>query len=296
MKIGVIGTGYWGKNHVRTYHEMMMKGMIDSMVICDSNEAQAKELSRTYDIEYRTDYNVMLRDPDIDAVSIVTPSATHYNLAKEFMRAGKDVLVEKPMTLNSDEAKDLVNVADKTGCILMVGHIFRYHPAVIKLKHKIYSGELGDIKLMMSNRLDFGIPRTDMGVIHALGIHELDLYCYLMGVDFPKSITASITGVNGIEESALISMDFGNTKGYAHESWIMPTGKQRDIVVVGTEGHMKIDYITPPAEPLKAELIHFIDCVRTRNSPETNGMVGMRAVVMAEKALESARLGRRMIL
>ena len=128
--IGVIGTGYWGKNHVRTYSELVSEGIIDEVKICDINEKRARELGNAFNIDYLTDYKELIRDPKIDAVSIVTPSPTHYQLAKEFMEAGKDVLVEKPMTMDSVEAEKLVQIGRDTGQILMVGHIFRHHPAV----------------------------------------------------------------------------------------------------------------------------------------------------------------------
>ena len=328
-QIGVIGTGYWGKNHVRTYSELVSEGKIKKVVICDLDEKRAMELGKAFNIEYLTDYGKLLEDPKIDAVSIVTPSATHYEIAKEFMEAGKDVLVEKPMTMDPKEASKLVKISEKTGQNLMVGHIFRYHPAVKELKRRIDLGELGTVQLMSSNRLYFGAPRTDMGVIYALGIHEVDMYCYLMNVMYPKSIFAStsICIQKDIEETVMISMDFGSVKGYAFESWLMPSsGKQRDLIVVGSEKSAKIDYLKPQelrmfdiriaesisggkknfnvndegsytipipyAEPLKEELTHFLHCIRTREKPISDGVVGMRAVVMAEKALESSRTGR----
>jgi predicted dehydrogenase len=328
-RIGVIGTGYWGKNHVRTYSELVSEGKIEKVVICDIDEKRAMELGKAFNIEYLTDYSKLLKDPKIDAVSIVTPSATHYKIAKEFMEAGKDVLVEKPMTMDSIEAGKLVEISERTGQNLMVGHIFRYHPAVRELKRRIELGELGTIRLMSSNRLYYGAPRSDMGVIYALGIHEVDMYCHLMNVNYPKSIIAitSICMQKGIEETAMISMDFGDVKGYAFESWLMPSsGKQRDLIVVGSEKSAKIDYLKPQelkifdirisenisdgkknfkvddegsytipipySEPLKEELNHFIHCIKTREKTLSDGIVGMHAVVMAEKALESARTGR----
>ncbi len=327
--IAVIGTGYWGKNHVRTYSELASEGVIDSVKICDLDEKRARELGEAFNIEYLTDYKELIADPNIDAVSIVTPSHTHYALAKEFMEVGKDVLVEKPMTMDSKEAEQLVKIAKNTNQILMVGHIFRHHPAVKELKHRIDQGEFGKIRLISSNRLSFGAPRKDMGVIYALGVHEVDMFCYLMDRDYPDSIhtTASYTLQSDIEETAMITMDFNNTKAYAFESWLMPAyGKQRDLVVVGSEKTAKIDYLKPQelevfdiriaeqdfdgktafsvenegsytipipyAEPLKEELRHFIQCVNDRSTPISDGEIGLRAVKMAEAALESVKSGR----
>jgi predicted dehydrogenase len=326
--VGVIGTGYWGKNHVRTYSELVSEGILDHVLICDINEKRAKELGSAFNIGYLTDYHDLIDNPDIDAVSIVTPSPTHYHLAKEFMEAGKDVLVEKPMTMNISEAKDLVRISEETNQILMVGHIFRHHPAVKELKNRINIGELGAIRLISSNRLSFGVPRSDMGVIYALGIHEVDMFCHLMNVDYPLNILADTrcTLQPSIEESAMISMDFGNATAYAFESWLMPaSGKQRDLIVVGSEKVAKIDYLKPQelqmfdiriaeqdyngktsfsvenegsytipipyAEPLKEELKNFIHCIQSRENPLSDGVIGMRAVVMAEAALDSAKKG-----
>ena len=326
--IAVIGTGYWGKNHVRTYSELADEGIIDNVKICDLDEKRARELGKSFNIEYLTDYKELINDPNIDAVSIVTPSSTHYNLAKEFMEAGKDVLVEKPMTMDSKEAEKLVNISNKTDRILMVGHIFRHHPAVKELKQRIDRGEFGNIQLISSNRLSFGAPRKDMGVIYALGIHEVDMFCYLMGREYPDNIhtTASYALQSDIEETAMITMDFGGIKTYAFESWLMPAyGKQRDLVVVGSEKTAKIDYLKPQeiqvfdihiaeqdfggktsfsvenegsytipipyAEPLKEELRHFITCVNDRSKPASDGQIGLRAVRMAEAALKSAKIG-----
>ncbi len=326
--IAVIGTGYWGKNHVRTYSELANEGVIDNVKICDLDEKRARELGEAFNIEYLTDYKELISDPKIDAVSIVTPSATHSQLAKEFMEAGKDVLVEKPMTMNAEEAEKLVKISEDTGRILMVGHIFRHHPAVKELKHRIDLGEFGKIQQISSNRLSFGAPRKDMGVIYALGIHEVDMFCHLMDRDYPDTIFAATSRClqSNIEETAMITMDFGGIRTYALESWLMPAyGKQRDLVVVGSEKTAKIDYLKPQelqifdiriaeqdydgntafnvenegsytipipyAEPLKEELRHFIKCVEDRFTPISDGSIGQRAVVMAEAALESARTG-----
>lgn len=326
--IAIIGTGYWGKNHVRTYSELAEEGVIDNVIICDLDEKRARELGNAFNIEYLTDYKKLITDPFIDAVSIVTPSATHYKMAKEFMEADMDVLVEKPMTMDSGEAEELVKISEDTSQILMVGHIFRHHPAVKELKHRINLGEFGKIQQISSNRLSFGAPRKDMGVIYALGIHEVDIFCHLMDRDYPDTIFAATSRClqSDIEETAMITMDFGDTRTYALESWLMPAyGKQRDLVVVGSEKSAKIDYLKPQelqvfdiriaehdydgktafnvenegsytipipyAEPLKEELRHFIKCVEERSTPISDGQIGLRAVIMVEAALESALTG-----
>ena len=330
LGIAVIGTGNWGKNHVRVYKELMAEGVIDRLKICDADANRARQLGDDLKVEWVSDYRDIIKDADIKAVSIATPSKAHYPIGKEFIEAGKDVLLEKPMTMDINEAKKLVKAAAQQNRILMAGHIFRYHPAVRELKRMIDAGELGKIQNIIGNRLYFGLPRKDMGVIYALGIHELDMFCYLLGVDYPKSITATASKSysQDIEETAFIAMDFGHAKGYAFESWLVAAySKMRDLVVVGSKGSARVDYLTPQelhifdnriiteeglpvrvedkgkrtislpyAEPLKEELKHFISCIMSRQNPLTNGVVGLRGVVMAEAALSSVRIGRAVML
>ena len=328
--VAVIGVGHWGKNHARVYHQLKLKGLVDRVKICDVDGSRVHELSNALHIEGVTDYRQILTDPEIQAVSIVTPSHTHCPLGKEFMEAGKDILVEKPMAMTPKDAEKLVEVADKTRRILMAGHIFRYHPAIRELKRRLEIQELGEIQNIFSQRLDFGLPRTDMGVIHALGTHELDMLCYLLNRVYPDSVTVAVSHSLGsqIEETGILAMDFGNAKGYALESWLLPAyGKKRDLVIVGSKKTAFVDYLEPQelaifdtriviqggkpvgvedngkhivslpfAEPLQEEIEHFISCVDSRSKPLTDGLVGWRAVVMAEAALESARTGKQVKL
>jgi len=325
--VGVLGTGKWGKNHVRVYKELKDEGHIDRLVICDVDENAVKQLAKANDVEYVTNCARVRDDPRIQAVSIVTPSKTHFSLAKEFMAAGKDVLVEKPMTMDTTEAKNLVITATEQARILMVGHVFRFHPAIKALRQHIERGELGTIKLLITNRLVFGAPRKDMGVIYALGVHDLDLYCYLLDRELPSSVIATASSILGadIEETAELVLDFGDAVGFALESWMVPAyGKKRDLAVIGTEKCAYIDYLDTTkftlfetgisadltfsaqrsdqtrevslnhTEPLKEELKHFIDCVENRKEPLSSGQVGWRSVIMAEKALESSREGKKL--
>jgi len=328
--IAVIGVGHWGKNHARVYKELCQEGVVDSVQICDVDEARVLELSGKLGVQCTSDYQKILDDPKIQAVSIVTPSRTHYKIARECMGAGKDVLVEKPLTMDVAEAEELVKIANKNNRILMVGHVFRYHPAVKELRRRINEGELGKIQTIMSSRETFGLPRKDMGVIYALGIHELDMFCYLMEVDYPQSVTAVTSKVynQDIEEIAMLALDFGDVKGYAFESWLVPGHeKKRDLIVVGSKMSTRVDYLKPQelslfdtkvvtenevpisvedngervisipyAEPLKEELRHFISCIHSKQEPLTDGEVGLRGVAMAEAALISARTGKAVMM
>jgi predicted dehydrogenase len=286
----------------------------------------AQRFGKANNIPYSSDYRELLGDDELDAVSIVTPSPTHHSISKEFLMSGKDVLVEKPMTMTSDEGRELVDTAGESGKLLMVGHIFRHHSAVQEVRQRIERLDLGDIYYMESNRTAFSIPRRDMGVLLALGIHEMDIFCYLLGKDYPTEITAITESYlrPGIEETARIYMAFPDkVKGYAFESWLTPTSeKKRELVVVGSRKSVRIDYLKPQEiqifdtsiearnggegdyrlrneghftipiqyrEPLESELSNFIHCVRTREEPISDMHSGLRAVKMIELVQQSVR-------
>ncbi len=314
MKIAVIGTGYWGKNHVRALKELMDEGMIDTLQVCDIDEKRIKEMASSFNLPYTTDYKELIHS-DIDGVVIATPSTTHYKLTKEFMEAGKDVLVEKPMTLDSKEAEELIKIAEKNGNILSVGHIFRYHSAVNEIRERMRRGDFGEIYYMMSNRYSLRMPRKDMGVMFALAIHEVDIFCYLLDRDYPEAIFATMGNYIGETEEVaqIISYFDNNVRGYAFESWLSPNGKRRELTVVGSKMSAFVDYLKPNEikifditissegistegsytipieyrEPLKEELKNFIDCIETRKQPVADMYAGKRAVEMIEVAMKA---------
>jgi predicted dehydrogenase len=302
--------------------------------VCDSREQVAERFGKANSIPYTTRYEDILEDDGVDAVSLVTPSPTHFNISKQLLEAGKDVLVEKPMTMTSAEGRELIGVAEGAGKILMVGHIFRHHSGVLEVRKRIEQWDLGDIYYMESNRTAFSIPRKDMGVLLALAIHEMDLFCYLIGQDYPDEITA-ITECylsEGIEETARIYMAFpAKVKAYAHESWLTPLSeKKRELIVVGSRKSARVDYLKPQElqifdtsieeahngdgsqlrlrneghftipieykEPLHQELADFIHCVKTRETPRSDMHCGLRAVEMIEMVQRSVREKRTVIV
>ena len=332
--IGIIGTGYWGKNHIRIYKALLMENQIDYLKLCDTNEMRLKQIAEDYGLEFTSNIDDIKNDNKITAVVIVTPSSTHYELSKKFLESGIDVFVEKPITLNSEEAKDLVEIAKKNNRILMVGHLFRYHSAVRDIKKRIDIGEFGKINMIITYRFALGVPREDMGVVYALAVHELDLSCYLLNQDSPRSILAEFARFHQekVEEMANISMDFANgAKSYMMESWNIPVyGKKRELIIIGSEKSAIIDYLIPNEykiydtkikkqyignktilerednaiskiiidykEPLREEILHFIRCIKNRENPETDGMVGYKAVLMCEAAFKSAKENKRIFL
>jgi len=329
--IGIIGAGSWGKNHLRIYKALLLEKKIDYLRICDIDEERAKELSQINSIDYTTSINELLNDTKITAVVIVSPSSTHYELSKLSLESGKDVFVEKPITLNSDNAMKLIDLAKSKQKILMVGHLFRYHPVVEEIKKKIEIGEFGKIQMILTFRLALGVPRKDMGVILALAVHDLDLTCYLLDKKEPESILVDNGKFNQEEvvEMTNISLNFeNNTKGYIMESWNIPVyDKKRELIIIGSEKSALVNYLNPSEyqifesslkrrrsgeksifelqrngiqkisiaykEPLKQELLHFIKCIETRTNPITDGLVGYHAVRMCEKAKISAEKNKR---
>ena len=329
--IGIIGTGYWGKNQVRNYNSLLLEEKIEYLKICDIDKKRAKELSSIHSIEYTTNIKDLLNDNKITAVVIATPSSTHYELAKISLESDKDVFVEKPLTLKSDNAMKLINLAKQRGKILMVGHLFRYHPIIEEIKKKIEIGEFGKIQMIMSFRLALGVPRKDIGVILALAVHDLDLTCYLLNKKEPESILVDNGKFNQEEviETTNISLNFdNNTKGYIMDSWNIPVyGKRRELIIIGSEKSALVNYLTPSEyyifdssiknrinndivifeknnngtqkitidykEPLKQEILHFVKCIETRTTPNSDGLVGYYAVRMCERAKLSAEKNKR---
>lgn len=321
--IGLIGTGYWGKNHARVYRELLEEGFIDDLVFCDVDKKRVKDLAGA-DIRYTTDYRELLSDETIDAVDIVTPSKTHKSIGSEFLKSGKDVFVEKPMTMSSEEADEFIKIAEDSKRTLMVGHIFRYHPGVNEIKSKIIKNEFGKIHYMDTKRTAFNSPRRDMGVLYALGVHDVDLYCHLLGQDYPEQIqcTRGKYLQSGIEEIAYINLLFkGDILCHAFESWMSPfSRKTREFTVIGSKMSAKIDYLKPQEilffqgnidaysegdgtisfdisdegittksipfrEPLKEELLDFLECIKTGKTPVADMYSGKRAVEMIESCM-----------
>jgi len=316
MKIGLIGTGYWGRNHARVWRELKDEGIIDDFILCDVNENAVKPLAKDFGVKYETNPRRIIEDKSIDAVDISSSTPTHYTLAKNSLMNGKHVLVEKPMAENSIECEELINLSKSFERILMVGHIFRYHPALIELKNMISRGEFGDILTLYTRRLSFRVPRKDMGVLMALAIHDVDIYTYLLDED-PIELFAELNTnfIKGIEEDAHIIMKFPKTFGYIHVSWNFPVGgKIRELIIVGTESSAKIDYLKPDEivvynasiteesiknegsfikrvpykEPLKEELLDFVRCIKNGTKPKADMYVGKKAVEIIEKINEAA--------
>ena len=328
INIAVIGTGPWGKNHVRVYNEIDTANL---KYVCDLNKDSLNKLKLKDYTKKTSDYKEVVNDPNVDGVSICVPASFHYKITKEFLCAGKNVLVEKPLCLSSKEAKDLIKIAENNKLHLMVGHIFRFNPAILKIKEIIKTGELGKIYFISLSRLGLTKPREDCGAILNYAVHDFDILCDILDKKLATEITANTTNClnREFEDIAIISLKYGDVLGLIEASWLTPK-KRRDLWIIGEKKSAYIDTInfeiqiydsgiipqynslgefqhithegdihkisTDNKEPLKSELEHFIECIKNDNIPLTNGYVGLRSILMAEIALKSAKEKRTIIV
>ncbi len=313
--IGLIGFGYWGKNILRNLYEL---GILHSACDTDRNNILERK-ERFPEIQYTSSVEEILKEPEITAVAIATPASTHYRLVKQALNSGKDVFVEKPLSLTVKEGEKIVALAKKKKKILMVGHILQYHPAIISLKDLISKGALGKIQYVYSNRLNIGKLRTEENILWSFAPHDISVILALLGEE-PKEIsTFGGDFLNqGICDTTITTMEFKNgVKAHIFVSWLHPF-KEQKLIVVGTkamavfddlsekklvvyshkiewkEGKIpvaqKADYKIIPLEkkePLKEEMLHFVECVTERKNPISDGHEGLKVL----KVLESAEKG-----
>jgi len=313
IKVGVIGAGRWGQNHVRTFSELEcdLVGIADPM-------PNTAELAKKYGIVHEVNYKDLI--PKVDAVSIATPTDTHYKIVKECLSSGKHVLVEKPITMDSNEAKELVSMAAEKGLILAVGHLFRFNSAVLKLKDEMKN--IGDIDYITSRYIhSTNPPRADSGTIFNFAIHLFDVLNYLLEVRPKKIFCKRMCHISPErEDCALISVDYGDFIASIEVSWLHPL-KKRDMWVIGSKQKIYSDLLEQTMtkyfieisqkeiinsgksnidieknEPLKEELRHFIDCVEQDKTPLNSGTIGFEIVKLCEAALMSAKTGKEVVL
>ncbi|MEM2280452.1 MAG: Gfo/Idh/MocA family oxidoreductase [Candidatus Bathyarchaeia archaeon] len=305
--VAVIGAGFWGKNHARVFSELEEAELL---AVCDINIERAKNVSKQFGVEAYAEAGRMLRRKDIEAVSICTWSTS---LAKEAMRAlkaGKHVLVEKPMAANSKQAETLLKTAEKEGLHLLVGFLMRFIPGVRYIKSAIENKRIGELVCATAKRVSQWPERVgDIGVVKDLAIHDIDITRYLFGGD-PVAVYAKTGNMKHklFEDYAHIMLTFeGGKNAFIESNWLTPY-KTRVLVVTGSEAIMKLDYITqeliiedaketvqpriPWQEPLKLELQHFINCILGKEKPQITGEDGLRALKIAEAALKSSKTGR----
>lgn len=233
LKVGIIGYGYWGPNLTRNFAEIPASEVV---AIADMKDEQLKRAQSKYpNVILTRDYHDLF-NLDLDAVVVSTPPATHYSIAKECLEHGLNVLVEKPLTLKSEHAQELVEIADRRELVLMVGHTFEYNSAVHALKSYIDSGELGEIYYIDAARLNLGLFQRDSNVVWDLAPHDISILLFLLG---QNPIAVSAKGVScvfeGTYDVAYLNLAFSNkVSAYIHVSWLDPC-KVRRITVVGSK-------------------------------------------------------------
>ncbi len=324
MKVGVIGLGYWGPNVVRNF---LSTPGVEKVYACDLDETRLKFVkSRFPSIELTNDTEFILKSPEIDAVAIVTPVATHFPLAKKALENGKHVLVEKPMTSSVKEAEELIEISEKKNLVLMVDHTFIFTGAVRKIKELIDAGEIGELYYFDSVRVNLGLFQHDVNVIWDLATHDVSIMNYVVNSK-PVSVSAFGTAhYNGIEDIAYITVNFDSgTIAHFHVNWLAPV-KVRKILIGGTKKMIVYDD-TEPSEKVKVydkgviattkEGIHrvlisyrtgdmyapkldetealnlvcknFIESIENKQKPITDGVSGLEVVRILEAAEKSIK-------
>lgn len=315
--VGLVGCGYWGKNLARNLHHL---GELSA--VCDADRKTLEGVKKAYPgVRVVRRHAELLEDADLTAVLVAAPAAQHYALARDFLRAGKDVFVEKPLALSVPEAEELVEIAGSGRRILMVGHLLEYHPAIRKLKDLVASGELGEVHYVYSNRLNLGKVRKEENILWSFAPHDISVILLLLG-SFPE--WASTTGASylqrGVPDVTMTCLTFpGGVRAHVFVSWLHPFKEQKLVVIgsrkmavfddVAREGKLKVydkgiewengepvvrqtaesTLYVPDLEPLREELAHFLDCVRTRRTPRTDGQNGLRVLRVLDACQRSVR-------
>ncbi len=311
QQIAVIGAGNWGKNIVRTLHSMDALHSVTEQ--SDSLRSVVKE--QYPNIEILESVDELLQQSSCPVI-LATPVATHFALAKKLLEAGRDLLIEKPMAMNQQECIELNAIAKKNKCILMVGHLLIYQPAVTFIKEYMTGKKLGKIHHIYQVRRNLGTIRTHENALYSLGVHDLAVLDYLVG-QAPSNIQVEGQSIvnEGIEDDVQVHMTFvSGLQTHLHNSWLWPI-KERYLMVSGEKGMLKFDegdqsvtlysyqvddqfkinreepevIFQNSAQPLEAELTHFIACCTSRATPNSDGAQGERVVSLMQKAMQKLK-------
>lgn len=305
MRIGVIGTGAMGQHHLRIYSEM---NNIELVGLCDIDKKRAESLARIYKTTPYFDHKELLKQ-ELDAVSVVVPTTFHARIALDAIESGTHLLVEKPIADTLENADAIINASHDAKVKLMVGHIERFNPAVLKLREIIDSGMLGKIVSISSRRVGPFNPRIrDVGIIMDLGVHDIDVISYLYGRKINEVYTIAGSDIHSFEDHASILLRCDtNLSGMVETNWLTPH-KIRNLTAIGLKGVAYLDYIkqtvelhdkawirtakVEPREPLKNELEHFIKAVSNGGEIISNGETSRHALEVVMAAIESYQKGK----
>lgn len=324
VAVAVVGTGNMGRHHVRNYAELA-GARLEAVV--DADHQRATELAAPHGAAaYASVEELLAAAPEVEAVSVATPTATHRALAGQLLEAGKHVLVEKPIAPTVAEAEELTELAAQRGLVLAVGHVERFNPAVRELKRRIDAGQMGTLLSLVARRVGVMPPQVkDADVIVDLAVHDIDIFRYLLGADLPAEMYANAGSAIAQDrfDFADIFLRFGGVACLLQVNWVTPV-KIRSLAVTGTEAYAEVEYITQqlsfhPArplagvdsfaqleayserepdhpllerrEPLAIELQEFLKAVRGEPADVVTGGEGTRSIEIATKIAE--RAGRR---
>lgn len=322
--MAVIGYGYWGPNLARNIAEQPESRLV---VVCDAQERRLQQALRRHPgVGVTTEYRDVLESPEVELIAIATPAASHHDLARQALLSGKHVLVEKPLATSSELARDLIQLAESTGRLLLVDHTFVYTSAVQRIRELVDAGELGRLYYWDSVRVNLGLFQRDVSVIEDLAVHDLAILDHVLG-ELPTTVNAvGISHVPGSQiNTAYLSCAFASGMlAHLHVNWLAPVKVRRTLIggdrrmiayddvepsekvkvydcgitVASETGHFErqVGYRTgdvwtphlPPTEALAVEVAHLAACVRGRARPLTDGRAGYRVLRVLEAALESA--------
>jgi UDP-N-acetylglucosamine 3-dehydrogenase len=303
LGVAVIGTGFWGKNHARAYKELESTKLV---AICDVNAERAKSVADQFGVKAYTSSARMLKNAEIEAVSVCTWSTILAKEALKALNAGKHVLVEKPMAANSKQAKKLLKTADEKGLHLTVGFLMRFIPGLQSMQESIENKRIGELVSVTAKRVSQWPERIgDVGVVKDTAIHDIDVMRYITRED-PISVYAKMGSMKHrkFEDYAQIMLTYKDGKtAFIESNWLTPY-KTRSLIVTGSDAIMRLDYITqelwiedakqslqpryPFQEPLKLELQNFAECITQKKKPRVTGADGIKALEIAEAALQSS--------
>jgi predicted dehydrogenase len=318
-RVAVIGAGYWGINHVRNFYELGALGLV-----CDTFAPSLERIKEKFPgVHIESDLDAALKDESINGVVIATPAETHFELARRSIEAGKDVLVEKPLTLDVEEGERLIEMANARGRVLMVGHLLEYHPAVLRLRELIESGEMGELRYIYSNRLNLGKVRREENILWSFAPHDIAIILRLVGA-WPTRVAATGGAYlqPQIADVTVTNMEFASgVRAHIFVSWLHPHKEQR-LVVIGSNKMAVFDDVRKEdklvvydqgveivngepvmrknggtaialetAEPLRRQCQQFLRSIETRKRAITDGESGLRVLRVLDAAERSLAAG-----
>ncbi|MFH0740179.1 MAG: Gfo/Idh/MocA family oxidoreductase [bacterium] len=322
ISLGLVGAGYWGKNLVRVFNTL---GVLKK--VCDCNTEVISQVKKDYpEISVVQDFNNLLEDRELVGIVIASPAVSHYELAKKALIAGKHVFVEKPLALKVQHGEELVALAKDKELVLMVGHLLLYHPAIVKLKEMIKSGDLGEIRYIYSNRLNFGKLRTEENVLWSFAPHDIAIVLDFLGM--PKSVNCLGKDFlqKNIPDVTLTFLEFDNNQAaHIFVSWLNPFKEQKLSIIgslkmavfdgvlnqlsvfehkVQTNGSNFIQAMPGQAqaidfgneEPLMQEAKHFLESIQENKTPLSDGKEALAVLRVLEGSQKSLEEGTKIVL